>query len=699
VIQASSVAKSQSTPISPEISTCDDCLREFDDSLNRRFHYPFMNCTNCGPRFTIVEDIPFDRPSTTMKTFGMCDECQAEYDDPDDRRFHAQPNACPECGPRVWFLKNTAAAEEFEPGPVVTIGQAEAIEEFHRALDVGQIVAVKGIGGFHLACDATNASAIANLRARKGRSDKPFAVMVHDVEQARSFAIVTEQERRRLESKERPIVLLTKKDPPRPGCGVSLDSISPGNNFIGVMLPYSPLHHLLIRKTRLVLTSGNLADEPIARTNAEAWKRLRSLADGFLLHNREIHVVCDDSVVRCVESDLLAGDLLPIRRSRGYAPMPIRLPDPGPGVLAVGGEIKSSFCLTKDNYAYLSQHIGDMGNLDTLEAMRRSVWHFLRLFRADVQAVAADLHPGYLSGQWARELAGALDVPLVHVQHHLAHIVGLMAESNLPVNQQVIGCCFDGTGYGPDGAIWGGEFLVSDQQSFHRFAHLKYSPLPGGDAGIRRPYRIALAQLWAAGLAWDENLPCVAACPRDERKLLRQQLEKNLNCVSTSSMGRLFDVVASLIGIRHEVNYEAQAAMELEALASRAINDVDPGAYRFTIRRTSLLEVESTSLLRQICTDIRSGIQPATIAAQFHHAVANLAADVCQSAREEFSINTVGLTGGVFQNVLLVGLIKKQLHENGFQVLTHSIVPPNDGGLALGQAVVARNRLKTGDSR
>jgi hydrogenase maturation protein HypF len=446
---------------------------------------------------------------------------------------------------------------------------------------------------------------------------------------------------------------------------------------------------LLIGETPLVLTSGNISDEPIARTNFEARQRLSNLADCFLLHDREIHVVCDDSVVRCVE-----GELLPIRRSRGYAPMPVRLFEPGPSVLAVGGEIKSAFCLTKDEYAYLSQHIGDMGNIETLDALRRGVQHFLRLFRVNVKAVAADLHPGYLSGQWASEFANSLDVPLIRVQHHFAHVAGLIAEHDLPSDQRIIGCCFDGTGYGTDEAIWGGEFLLASERGFDRFAQLKYTPLPGGDASIRRPYRVAMAQLWACGLAWDEDLPSVAFCPAAEKELLRQQLEKNLNCVSTSSMGRLFDAIASLIGIRHEVNYEAQAAMEMEALAANAIDRADPVAYAFTVNRTSAIEVDNAELLRKICADIRSDVESAIMAAQFHHAVANLVVDVCQLVREEAGIKIVGLTGGVFQNVLLLRLTRKLLRDVGFEVLTHSIVPPNDGGLALGQAVMARNRLQ-----
>ncbi len=686
LIRDSLVQANHSTPISPEISICQDCLRELNDPANRRFQYPFINCTNCGPRFTIVEDIPYDRPLTTMKSFSMCHDCQREYDNPNDRRFHAQPNACPDCGPGVWFVADANDPRQFDSRIHDETGNQGAIRKFQQAIEHGQIVAVKGIGGFHLACDATNEQVVAKLRERKGRVDKPFAIMVRDVQNAKRFSIVTEPESRLLESKQRPIVLLQKND--AEGTNRLAAGVAPGNNLVGVMLPYSPMHYLLIGDVPLVFTSGNVADEPIARTNDQARQRLADLADCFLLHDRQISVVCDDSVVRCLE-----GALLPIRRSRGYAPMPVKLADSGPGVLAVGGEIKSSFCVTKGDYAYMSQHIGDMGNLETLDAMRRSVQHFLRLFRVDVTAVAADLHPGYLSGRWALEFANSLRVPLLRVQHHFAHVAGLMAEHDLPTDQPIIGCCLDGTGYGTDGAIWGGEWMIANRVTFDRFAHLKYIPLPGGDASIRRPYRVALAQLWASGQGWDSDLACVNACRSTELKLLRQQLEKNLNCVPTSSMGRLFDAIASLIGLRHAVNYEAQAAMELEAIAARVVDDVDPDAYEFSVRQTASVEIDSGGMIRQICRDIQSGREPSVIAAQFHHAVASLISNVCKLARHQYQINTVGLTGGVFQNVLLLRLTRQQLVNLGFRVLTHSVVPPNDGGLALGQAIVARNRL------
>ncbi len=687
-IRQSQTRASQSTPIPPEISVCDDCLRELTDRADRRFGYPFINCTNCGPRFTIIEDLPYDRSMTTMKAFSMCGTCQAEYDDPSDRRFHAQPNACAACGPGVWFVARDGVAAPMElirEPERLALNTSRATESFHAAIAAGQVVAIKGVGGFHLACDASSRFAVAALRERKGRVDKPLAVMVRDVEQARLFADVSPREVKLLESRERPIVLLTKRGSAVGDHRLPHESVAPGNDFIGVLLPYSPLHYLVLGERPLVMTSGNIAEEPIARTNEEAARRLGKVADGFLFHNRDIGVVCDDSVVRCV-----GEKLLPIRRSRGYAPMPVRLSSPGRSVLAVGGEIKTTFCVTRGDYAYMSQHVGDMGNIETLDAMRRSVDHFLRLFRIEVEAVAADLHPGYLSGQWAEEFATSLGVPLIRVQHHHAHAASLMAEHGLGRDEEMLACCFDGTGFGTDGAIWGGEFLVASARGFERFGQLKYVPLPGGDTSIRRPYRAALSQLRSAGIEWSEDLPCVAACRPNERGLLSKQLEKNLNCVSTSSMGRLFDAVASLTGIRHEVNYEAQAAMEMEAFAVQEVGNVDPEAYSFSIGRRGWVEVDAGWVLRRICEDIRTGASPAEMAARFHHAVANLVCDISLLARDESGVSKVGLTGGVFQNVLLLRLVERRLVQCGFEVLTHSVVPANDGGIALGQALVAQ---------
>ncbi|MCS7465713.1 carbamoyltransferase HypF [Stieleria sp. ICT_E10.1] len=693
-IRDSATSPHASTAVMADISVCLDCLGEMQDAHNRRHRYPFINCTNCGPRFTIVEDIPYDRAQTTMKSFEMCDRCREEYNDPSDRRFHAQPNACPECGPQIWFV----ASDELTPEASIRASKhdesSRVIESFAACVLGGGIVAVKGIGGFHLACDATNVDAIRKLRQRKGRIDKPFAIMVADSERAELFAEISRDERRLLESKERPIVLLQKRKPDVDAAGYSdmLAAVAPGNHCLGVMLPYSPLHHLLIEAVcPLLMTSGNLSDEPIARTNDEAVRRLGPLVDGFLFHDRDIHVVCDDSVTR-----RLGASVLPIRRSRGFAPMPIKLSQNGPSVVAVGGEMKATFCITQGQNAYISQHIGDVGNLETLGALQRNVDHYLQLFRIDADAVAADLHPSSLSGQFAEDLAKTLRVPLIRVQHHVAHAVSLIAEHQLDADQPILACCLDGTGYGTDGAIWGGEFLTVNCKGFERFAHLKYFPLPGGDASIRRPYRAALALLNAHGLPWDERLPCVSFCPTGVRRLLRQQLESNLHCFPTSSAGRLFDAVASLIGIRHEVSFEAQAAIELEALAAEVIGQVDSNAYRFQIAEASdhtSMQIRSHDLIGSICRDVIAGVDRRQIAAQFHHAVAGMISDVCRLGREQTGIDVVGLTGGVFQNALLTTSLTKLLEASGFNVLVHQQVPPNDGGLSLGQAVVARQRL------
>lgn len=691
VIVASAGRSGASTPTAPDISICDDCRRELFDPADRRHRYPFINCTNCGPRFTIVQDIPYDRPLTTMKSFVMCPACQREYDDPTDRRFHAQPNACPACGPQIWFAANADSAAESEPGDHPQ-GDT-AIAAFAEWIRRGGIVAVKGIGGFHLACEATSPSAVAELRERKRRTDKPLAVMAASVDAARQFAHVDAQQQQLLESRERPIVLLRKRSSAQ--WTDMLQAVAPGNDFIGVMLPYSPLHHLLIEQCApLVMTSGNVSDEPIVRTSAEAATRLAKLADGFLLHNREINAVCDDSVVRTH-----SGRLLPIRRSRGYAPMPIRLAAAGPSVLAVGGEIKATFCVTKDDYAYMSQHIGDVGNLETLDALRRNVQHFLRLYRVAPAAVAGDLHPDYLSSRWGRELAAELGVPLVPVQHHAAHATALAAEHQLPADATLLACCFDGTGFGPDGAIWGGEFLLSRGAQWDRVAHLNYFPLPGGDACIKRPYRAALALLGRCGLPADERLPSVAHCPSAELKILAQQIAVGLNCVDTSSAGRLFDAVASLAGVRHEVSYEAQAAMELEALAAHAINDEAADAaslgYEFELTDGEPLVIGYQSLLQAVCRDAIAGVGPAPIAGRFHAAVADMIVGVCQRLQQSTGFDAVGLTGGVFQNVLLAELTEARLCDAGFHVLSHHLVPPNDGGIALGQAIIAQAQLSS----
>ena len=657
-------------PISPDIAICDDCLRELFDPTDRRYRYPFINCTNCGPRFTIIQDIPYDRPQTTMAPFEMCPNCQAEYDDPTDRRFHAQPNACPICGPQVTFRNKNPSR-----GPSGPASEEEAVRTTRQALLDGSIVAIKGLGGFHLACDATNDQAVHTLRDRKGRIDKPFALMAFDLEAVQGFCSVNEEERELLTSRERPIVLLDE----RPDGPIS-SAVAPGTDSLGVMLPYTPLHYLLLEPTdgfppALVMTSGNYSEEPIATGNEEAMERLDSLADAFLLHDRKIHARCDDSVTRVV-----AGQELPIRRSRGYAPYPVHLPFPVHQILAVGGELKNTFCLTRDRYAFLSQHIGDMENYETLTFFERMVEQLRRTFRIEPAIIAHDLHPGYLSTRYAEQESAAYD-SCIAVQHHHAQVASCMAEHGLTGERPVIGVAFDGTGYGSDGAIWGGEFLLMDYASFRRAAHLKYVPLPGGDAAIRRPYRIALAHLWAAGVKWDGDLPPVQAATDEERAVLAQQLEGRINTVPTSSSGRLFDAVSSLAGVRQEVNYEAQAAIELENM----VEDDVAEAYRFDHGEA----IDPAPVIRDVVADVKSGVPAGVIAAKFHNGMAGMIYGACLRLREESGVNEVALSGGVFQNVTLLNRVLPRLGEAGFVVYTHRLVPPNDGGLSLGQAVVA----------
>ncbi len=585
-------------------------------------------------------------------------------------------------------------------------GQA-AVEAAVTALAGGQIVAVKGLGGFHLACDATDDAAVARLRERKGRVDKPFAVMAADLETVAQIAQLDDASRRLLTSPERPIVLLPKRaDSPLS------DLVAPGNSSIGIMLPYTPLHSLLTRgagrgvrngarensalrapRPALIMTSGNYSAEPIVTDNDEALARLGELADGFLLHDREIYVPCDDSVVR-----LFAGHELPLRRSRGYAPFPVALPFASRPILAVGGELKATFCLTQDRHAFMSQHIGDMENLETLETFGHAVEHMQRLFRIEPELIACDLHPAYLSTRWAHEHANKR--PVVPIQHHHAHIAAVMAEHGLDGAQAVIGFAFDGTGYGSDGAIWGGEALIADYRGFERAGHLVYVPLPGGDGAIKRPYRTALAHLHAAGVAWDERLPPVAACPEIERNVILRQLETGLNAPLTSSMGRLFDAVAALAGIRQTVTYEGQAAMEMEGVGERGAGSGEremngqPVSKRYAFRLTQVdgkIVFDAGTVIEAIANDVMSGVPVAMIAWRFHEAVADLCFDVSLRLRERDSLNTVALSGGVFQNVLLLGLTVERLQQAGFEVLWHRLVPPNDGGLALGQAAIAHN--------
>lgn len=686
-----------STHVPPDVSICDNCLQELLNPQDRRYRYPFINCTHCGPRFTIIQRIPYDRANTTMSAFEMCPACAAEYHDPHSRRFHAQPIACSQCGPILEYIG---------PGVIASTTGEQALAAAQVSLRAGQIVAVKGLGGFHLACDATNNAAVATLRERKGRVDKPFAVMVRSLAQARQIAWVDDAAAELLASSQRPIVLLRK----RPDSSLS-NLIAPGNSYIGLMLPYTPLHHLLLEDSHLlVMTSGNHAGEPIAFENDEAQERLGSLADAFLLHNRPIQTPCDDSVFR-----ISKGQPIPIRRSRGYTPLAVKLAFTTPAsvqqhslptatssetvVLATGAELKNAFCLTHQGDALLSQHIGDMENLETLTAFERAQAHFCDFYHIRPQAIVCDLHPNYLTTRWAETYAQKQGIPLLRVQHHHAHIASVMAENELDGNQPVIGLCLDGTGYGTDGAIWGGEVLIADYASFKRVAYLKPVPLLGGDLAIKHPYRMALAYLWSCHFPWDEDLPPVIACPSNERGVLARQLASGFQRIPTTSAGRLFDAVASLIGLRHTVTYEAQAAIELEGIASEEasnaytfhIQTVQPGTKWMPVYSTTpetALMIDPGQVLASIISDLRAGVSSGIIAARFHDGLVNVLVSVCQRLQAFGYGSRVALSGGVFQNVRLLSTLKQRLQEVGFTVFEHKFVPANDAGLALGQAVI-----------
>jgi hydrogenase maturation protein HypF len=658
------------TLASPDVAMCAECAAEQRDPRDRRYRHAFVNCTNCGPRFTIIASLPYDRASTTMAPFVMCADCAREYHDPADRRFHAQPVCCPKCGPTLCYRAADGGA---------TVDES-ALSQARLLLRDGGVLAVKGIGGYHLACDAGNESAVTRLRTRKRRGDKPFAIMVADLVSAHRIASIDEASQRLLCGAQRPIVLM----PRLPDAPVA-DAVAPHNPDLGVMLAYTPLHALLFGlpgdypgPSVLVMTSGNLGGEPICFTDDDALQRLSHLADGWLMHDRDILVPCDDSVVRVVD-----GVELPIRRSRGYAPLPVALPVPVPPTLAVGGDLKNTLALADHKYAWLSQHIGDMDDLATLSAFDAAERHLEALTDVRPEIVVADAHPGYRSTAWAQRHAD--DRPVRTVQHHHAHIAAVMAEHGLDGSQRVLGFAFDGTGYGPDGAIWGGEVLLADYKDCQRLAALSYVPLAGGDVSVLRPYRMALSHLRAAGLPWDDDLPPVRACPEDERRALLHQLETGLGCAPTSSMGRLFDAVSSLVGVRQVVAYEAQAAIELEGLSRNAVGQGT--RYAFSVDDGQVpATIDPAPVLAAIIDDLRADTPVGAIGAKFHRAVADLVVDL--AGLEDTGGQPIALSGGVFQNALLLHLVVEGLRAKGYSVITHRHVPPNDGGIALGQLLV-----------
>jgi hydrogenase maturation protein HypF len=678
VIMQSAAGTLRNTLISPDMALCADCRRELFDPQDRRYRYPFINCTNCGPRFTIVADVPYDRAKTSMHPFVMCPTCQAEYDDPHNRRFHAQPNACPTCGPHM------VLCHAGQPTQPIALADA-AMHACAQALVAGQIVAIKGLGGYHLACLATDAAAVARLRQRKQREAKPLALMVADQQGAAQICLIDPLEATLLNDPRRPIVLLRQ----RPEHGMPAE-LAPGQQTFGVMLPYTPLHEVLFATLAsylpatlplaLVMTSGNLSDEPIAYRDADAHTRLAGIADLVLAHNREILMRCDDSVTRVAA----AGEQI-IRRARGAAPAPITLDLTfDHHVLACGAHLKNTFCLAKQNQAFLSHHIGDLENLETLESFHEGIAHFQRLFDIAPEVVAYDLHPEYL----ATKAALAMPIPTkIAVQHHHAHIASVLAEHG--VTEPVIGIAADGTGYGSDGTIWGGEIMIADLAGFSRVGHLTPIPLPGGDQAVRQPWRVALAYLdQIYGDATSKlDLPMLDTIPLAEQQLVRQLIRRRVNALQTTSMGRLFDAVAALLGIRTHAYYEGQAAIELEALA---IPSDDP--YPFDLHDGDPFQIDLRQTLQALIADRQQQISIGVIAGRFHMSVIMALTTACLQVRATTGISTVALSGGVFQNRLLLEGLITQLHTQQFRPLINRRVPPNDGGISLGQAAIAAYR-------
>lgn len=711
-IRTSVAEEGAMTLVSPDIATCPECLDELFEESDRRYRYPFINCTNCGPRFTIIDDVPYDRPMTTMRDFTMCELCGAEYADAADRRFHAQPDACFACGPRLYLQ---AAGGDIagmdatggEPGWAWAPEMAATAPGTLLARDVGgerersdaivsaaaglvregRVLALKGLGGFHLACDATSDAAIELLRSRKHRWGKPLAIMVRDAEEASRYCLVDETERALLEGAVRPIVLLRRRgggadgSADEPGGGLAT-GLAAGLAEIGVMLPYTPLHHLLLDAVGgpLVMTSGNLADEPIATGNSEALERLGGIADAFLLHDREIHSRYDDSVVRVVD-----GIVEPVRRARGYAPHPIALPFASDvDILAAGPEQKNTFTLIRGGHAFVSQHIGDLENAETLESFEATVELYKHLFRIEPRIVAHDMHPEYLSTKWAL----GLDLPTVAVQHHHAHIVSVTAEHG--IDTPVAGVAFDGTGYGSDGRIWGGEVIVGDWCGFERFAHLRYVPMPGGAGAIRRPARMAVGTLHALGLLGHPGAePLLSRLAQGELSTLSTMVERGVNSPLTSSMGRLFDTVAAIAGVADDARYEGEAAILLEA----CVDHDTEGSYGFALVEPAAagepLIIDPTPVLAAVLDDVAAGAPIGTISRRFHRGVVQCIVALGKAATRRAGTGHVALAGGVFLNRIVFGEAVKGLTAEGLIPLTHVRLPVNDAAVSFGQAVVA----------
>lgn len=662
-----SEVRSRTTLVSPDMGICEDCLADLRDPANRRYRYAFTNCTNCGPRFTIIRDLPYDRPQTTMAQFAMCEPCLHEYHDPLDRRFHAQPNACADCGPQLTFWDAAG-------NPVA----GEPLALAHGYLDEGKILAVKGLGGYHLVCDAANAAAVEALRSRKYRWDKPFAVMAPDLAAAERYCSVTEEEAALLTSQRRPIVLLRKKEP----CMLP-EQLAPGNGRLGVMLPYTPLHYLLMEgHDLLVMTSGNRSDEPILYEDEHVAEGLKGIADGFLTHNRPIFRRCDDSVMFCA-----AGAPRFIRRARGFAPQPVPLQDGGVPVLAVGGEQKNTFCLTRGEEAFLSQHIGDLENEPTLQSFTREITYFEKMFQSTPHLLAYDMHPEYLSTKYALKSS----TRGVAVQHHHAHLASVLAEHGC-CDTPAIGFIYDGTGYGTDGTLWGGEVLVGDCAAFTRCAALRPLQLPGGAKAIREPWRVALSLLQQTygQDAVSEHAP--AGLLRDGWQILLQAMQAGINAPTSSGMGRLFDGIAALLDLGRTVNYEGQAAIALEQVMEPA-----EGSYPYSLEETDgFTQVDWRPTVRAVLLEQQQGIPAGCIAARFHQTVVTFSLDIAERIRQKQGLSTVVFSGGCWQNIFLLEQAQKQFKAAGFTVLLNQNVPANDGGLSYGQAAVAATQYRKG---
>lgn len=687
-IEESAIKEGKATIVSADISTCQDCLKELFDPNDRRYRYPFINCTNCGPRFTIIKDTPYDRANTTMSSFAMCHDCSKEYHDPKNRRFHAQLNACPVCGPKLTVYDNKG----------LKIQTCAPLSTVCSLLKEGKIVAVKGLGGYHLACDAMNSTAVSLLRKRKNRDDKPFAVMIKDIESVKQFCYVNEKEKNLLLSSQRPIVLLLRKTR---SCTLS-PLVAPENKYLGIMLPYTPLHYLLIKESGLplVMTSGNVSDEPIVYHDTEAFARLKGIADFFVTHDREIIMRCDDSVVRvCEDKETI------IRRSRGYAPFPLKLQHTFTRpTLACGALLKNTFCLARNNQAFVSHYIGDLENIETLNSFETAIEHYKRLFSIEPEVIAYDLHPEYLSTKYA--FTQNDEISKIGIQHHHAHIASCMAEHG--ICHRVIGIAFDGLGYGDDGNFWGSEFLIADLSGYERVGHLDYVPMPGGEQAIKEPWRMAVSYLYHI---YGDNIPFFPPTRTSSStgetdytldlaklEILFKMLSHRINSPLTSSMGRLFDGVASIMGLQHSINYEGQAAIKLELIADEHTTDFYPFEIDISAGAQCTVPLHTIrwqQIIEHIINDVKSGVTNSVISARFHNSIVDMTLQVCVKLRDSLGLHEVVLSGGVFQNNFLFSRLLKRLNSNDFKVYLPQKIPCNDGGISLGQAVIASERYRT----